>query len=147
MKELFKYNKEHKFYWTSKKFGNKTCVIMFFKNYRKSYELEWGVSKRFAVGFAIGKDRKQVMYWATRDRNFLDLKITGTGKIKFLVWAKNMLLEFEKFICDKHKGELISIAIAGSDKRRFETYKHALAKYGYKEETPGLLNKLIRRQE
>lgn len=84
------------------------------------------------------------MRWATRNRNFLDSKITGTGEVKFLIWAKNMLLKFEEFICNKHNRETISIVIAGSDKRRFETYRHALYKYGYKEKIPGLLIKFIR---
>lgn len=145
MNEEFKYNKDHKFYWASRKFGDKTCVIMFFKNYREDYELEWGVSKRFAVGFAIGKNRRQVLNWAIKDKNFINLKITGTGEVKFLIWAKNMLLKFEGFICDKHKNETISIVVEGSDERRYMVYRHALEKYDYKHYPSNRLIKLVRR--
>ena len=141
--EQFKYNKENQFYWASKKFDKKTCIIMFYKYDKGDYEIENGISRKFSVGFAIGSNRKQVMNWEIKGNQFLNDKITGTGEVKFLIWGKNMLLEFEKFICDKHKNELISISIKGADERRFLTYKHALKKYNYNELFPGILIKLI----
>ena len=60
------------------------------------------------------------------------MKITGDGCLKPLIWAKNMLFEFEKFIINNNKNEVIKISISGEDKRRHKTYKSHLVKHGYK---------------
>lgn len=128
MIKLFKYDKVNKMYWTSTTIDNKSCVIAFGK-YKGDNVNETNV---YSVAFGIGANRKQVLNWLFGKSNFIDMKITGDGCLKPLIWAKNMLFEFEKFIINNSKNEVIKIAISGEDERRYKAYKSYLIKHGYK---------------
>lgn len=125
---MFKYDKENKMYWTSTTIDNKSCVIAFEK-YKGDNINETNV---YSVAFGIGANRKQVLNWLLDKGNYIHMKITGTGSLKYLIWAKNMLFKFEKFIVNNNKNEVIKIAVSGEDEKRYKAYKSYLIKHGYK---------------
>lgn len=125
---MFKYDKANEMYWTSTTINNKSCIIAFCK-YKGDNLNETNV---YSVGFGIGSNRKQVLNWLFGRNNFIDMKITGDGSLKPLIWAKNMLFEFEKFIVNNNKNEVIKIVVSGADERRYKVYKSYLIKHGYK---------------
>lgn len=122
----FKYDKDNKVYWTSYNMESKSCVIAFMEEKRQK-----DINKIYSVAFGIGNNRKQVLNWMFEGKNFLDNKVTGTGSVKYLIWAKNMIIEFENFIKNKKSSEKIMIGIRGADKRRYRVYAKVLTKYGY----------------
>jgi hypothetical protein len=130
----FKYNEDNKFYWYSANIDNKSCVIAFIED-----KGEKDINKIYSVAFGIGSNRKQVLNWMFNENHFIDNKITGSGNIKYLIFAKNMLIEFEKFIKSKKPSEKIIIKVEGADKRRFNVYRKVLVKYGYNESWSKLL--------
>ena len=138
---MFKYDKVNKMYWASTTIDNKSCVIAFEK-YKGDNINETNV---YSVAFGIGANRKQVLSWLFGKGNYIDMKIIGTGSLKYLIWAKNMLFKFEKFIVNNNKNEVIKIAVSGEDERRYRAYKSYLIKHGYEEEIYNMeLYKLIK---
>ena len=138
---MFKYDIKNNMYWTSTKINKKSCVISFYR-YKGDNDSE---SRVYTVGFGIGSNRKQVLGWLTSNKSFIEMKITGTGNLKPLIWAKNMLFEFEKFIISNNKNETIKIVVSGADNRRYKAYKSYLIKHGYEEEIYNMeLYKLIK---
>lgn len=105
-------------YWRSKKLSSGQTAVMFFSNYGKRYE----------VGFAIGKNRKQCMSWYEGETEFLQGKISGKGTNAFEVYsfAKSTLKSFEKFIFDL-KGET-TIIVDWEEDRRGKIYIKALTR-------------------
>lgn len=122
----FKYDKDSNMYWTSNSINNKSCIIAFMES-----KGEKGINKVYNIAFAVASNRKQAMSWLTGKGKFIEDKITGSGDIKPLVWAKKTLLEFEEFIRNKKPSERIVIEIRGSDKRRLRVYKSVMTKFGY----------------
>lgn len=138
---MFKYDKVNKMYWTSTTIDNKSCVIAFEK-YKGDNINETNV---YNVVFGIGTNRKQVLSWLLDKGNYIHMKITGTGSLKYLIWAKNMLFKFEKFIVNNNKNEVIKITVSGEDEKRYKAYKSYLIKHGYEEEIYNMeLYKLIK---
>lgn len=129
-----KHNKEKKYYWTSTTIDNKSVVIAFYEDNPRKNEVDKGIVKVYYIGFAIGNNRKQVLNWMFNGKQYINNKITGTGNIKFLIWAKDQILEFENFIKSKYNIGKVKIFIGTSDDKRFQAYKKGLNKYGYKEE-------------
>ena len=58
-------------------------------------------------------------------------KITGKAGLEGLIWAKNKMLEFEKYIIDRYPREKILMKVDWADNRRRDVYTKALAKHGY----------------
>lgn len=67
-------------------------------------------------------------------RDVLTGKSTGKGSAEGLVWAKNQLLEFERFICNSGKPEKIIMVVTWTDARRRDIYEYYLGRLGYKTE-------------
>ena len=66
----------------------------------------------------------------TKDDN-LTLRATGRCGVEALFWARDMLLEFEKYIFLRET-EDTKIVVQGEDSRRFRLYERALSRYGYR---------------
>ncbi|UVX98790.1 MAG: hypothetical protein [Bacteriophage sp.] len=57
-------------------------------------------------------------------------KTTGNCGLEGLIWAKNGLLEFEKFIKKDYLKQ--RIVISWTDNKRKKVYIHYLKRYGYR---------------
>ena len=80
------------------------------------------------VAFAINNKRKHIKSWI-KDEESMDCS-TGKCGVEGLIWAKNGLLEFEKFI--KKEDLKQRIVVRWTDSKRKRVYKHYLEKEGYK---------------
>lgn len=82
----------------------------------------WLYEKRyFNFSFCIKTKRKS---------NFNQGKITGKGEIKSLIWAKNCLLDFYKFMQKEYKGCVLEVWPANERLRNI--YEYYLLPYGFK---------------
>ena len=110
--------------------------VLFLGRENLNKTIEWDVR------FAISNKRKRIKAWI-EEREDLD-DTTGTCGLEGLIWAKNGILEFEKFIkeyylkrdkCKKHR---ITISwtdnkrtISWTDNKRKKVYRRYLKRYGY----------------
>lgn len=110
------------FYSERKKLKNgQICAIRIFEDINKGKIL-------YCVVFAIADKRKNLFAYLDGKKGGEKLCLHSTGKsLEGLIWAKNIILNFKP---EKH-GKLF---IQGEDKRRYQVYKRALLKYGFKEE-------------
>lgn len=67
-----------------------------------------------------------------KSENQTQLKSMGKDGIKGLLWAKNKIQEFEKFIKEKHGDNMSVIFCHWDDNRRRNAYHYGLSKIGYK---------------
>lgn len=83
--------------------------------------------KVYTMSFIVADSPKTARYWLLGKKNLADKQpgaITGKGDLEPLMWAKDVLNEFiENFLPNG-----VSIAIYGSDERRFSAYKRYLLK-------------------
>lgn len=110
------------YYYERKRLENgQVCELRIYEDIRKK-------SIIYYVAFAIANKKKDLTAYLDSKRGSEKLCLHSTGKtLEGLMWAKNQILNFKP---SKHG----KITIAGEDKRRYHTYKTALAKYGFKEE-------------
>ena len=119
-------DKDNKLYYTPYKFhiheivNNDLCRMTLF------YAEETKNKLYYSIALKVGKRKKNVT-----------LKQTGRNGLSCLIWARNALLEFEKYIIEnKHifyrlgKKE-VYIFIYGDNNVREKVYAHGLKKYGY----------------
>ena len=128
-----KQNKQTNCYWNSINIDNKSAMIAFYEYYPRQEDIDKGITRIYHLGFGVGNNRKQVSEWMFNGKQYIHHKITGTNNIKFLIWAKNQILEFETFIKSKYNVGKIKIVIEGLDDRRFKVYKKGMVKYGYED--------------
>lgn len=115
---------EEGFSWVAKrKIGNQTAVIKFYlsDSYCKGNKHYWWVS------FQIYSKRKHI------EKNFEDCKITGKCGLEGILFAKDAILEFEKFISTQYEvNENHHFIVVGwADKVRKKIYCHFLPRYGF----------------
>lgn len=85
----------------------------------------------YTVALAIGKKKKDLHNWINGNKNNITGKETGKDLLG-LIWAKNKILEFEKYLMENKKKTIKqNIVICWEDKKRKRAYKR-MAKYGYK---------------
>lgn len=88
----------------------------------------------YKIGFGIGKSRKQIFKNFIGHNNhfghFMYLNSTGHCGLEGLLWAKNKILEFEKWII-ANSTDHIQIFVGADDERRLRVYKRGLLKSGY----------------
>ena len=112
---------------TKTKFTNGQTGVLFLGRENLNKTIEWDVR------FAISNKRKRIKAWI-EEREDLD-DTTGTCGLEGIIWAKNGILEFERFIkeyylkrdkCKKHR-----ITISWTDNKRKKVYTRYLKRYGY----------------
>jgi len=126
-----KQNKQTDCYWNSTNIDNKSAMIAFYEYQPRQEDVDKGIVRVYHLGFGVGNNRKQVSEWMFNGKQYIHRKITGTSSIKFLIWAKNQILEFEDFIKKKYNVGKIKIVIEGLDGKRFNAYKKGMSKFGY----------------
>ena len=115
------------YYSTCKLQNNQTVAIYFFRNQAsRGYE--------YNVAFAIANKRKHIKNWLKGEGgDVLSDRSTGKCGLDGLVWAKQQIIEFEKFIPSSfHRSEEVIICIGWADNRRRDVYEHYLKRIGYK---------------
>ena len=122
----FTWDKESGGYYKRHKLSNgQFCQIAFYR---------WNGSRstEYHVAFAVADKKKNLNGWfnQTKDDN-LTLRATGRCGVEALFWARDMLLEFEKYIFLREI-EDTKIVVQGEDSRRFRLYERALSRYGYR---------------
>lgn len=131
---IFEYDDIHEMYWCRHKLSNgQFCMIGFeyFPDEIKNYE-------EYNVVFAVADKKKQLReFFKGSTKDNITLKRTGKCGLEALLWAKDMILEFEEELRG-FAGYNITIAIvlSGEDKHRFRIYERGLHKHGYKK-VPG----------
>lgn len=128
-----KQNKQADCYWNSVNIDNKSAMIAFYEYHPRQEDIDKGIVRVYHLGFGVGNNRKQVSEWMFNGKQYINNKITGTDSIKFLIWAKNQILEFEEFIKGKYNVGKIKIVIEGLDNKRFNVYKKGMTKFGYED--------------
>ena len=121
----FKHDKSTNSYWTSYS-DKKSCAIIFYEE-KKDYEYDIV----YAIAFGVGNSRKQILNWALGNKKYIKEQITGNGDVKYLIFAYNSLIEFEKYIKAKYPDKKILISISAEDEKRWKVYKYYLKKIGY----------------
>lgn len=111
-------------YYTKTKFSNGQTGILFLGKETMSKTWEWNVS------FAINNKKKRIWEWLKGQKS-MDIT-TGTCGLEGLIWAKNGLIAFEKFIKEENPYQKQRIVVAWSDPKRKKVYIHYLKKLGYK---------------
>lgn len=122
----FTWNREAQAYFARHKLQNgQFCQIAFYKVYYRNRAVE------YHVAFAVADKKKQLNAWFnSSEGNNIELKMTGRCGAAALIWARNMLLEFEKEVyLDKNIDT--KIVVMGEDARRFRLYERTLSRYGY----------------
>lgn len=123
----FTHDKLHRLYYASMS-DKKSCAIVFYEE--TSYN---GNDLIYSVAFGVGTSRKQVLNLALRDKEYIKSKTTGDGSCKYMLFAYNAIIEFEKHIKEIHKNRNMSIEIGAEDERRWNIYKYYLNRIGYNE--------------
>lgn len=98
--------------------NGQVCEIRFYKDENKN---------SYSVGFCVANKKKYLNAWFFEEKNNISYKCSGRCGLEALLWAKNQLALFERFV-DKP----CEILITGEDQKRFRVYKWALEKCGYK---------------
>lgn len=113
--------------------------ILFEETYRR------GKYADYNVVFVIGSKRKKL--------NCTMMEHTTTGKVGLegLLWAKQQIIEFEKFILElypfeKFPNEKVYISVGWADNRRRNVYERGLKKLGYNYETNMFGQKRLRKE-
>ena len=109
----FSWDKESEGYYLRHRLSNgQFCQIAFYR---------WNGSRstEYHVAFAVADKKKNHTGWfnQTKDDN-LTLRATGRCGVEALFWARDMLLEFEKYIFLRET-EDTKIVVQGEDSRRF----------------------------
>lgn len=123
----FKHDKNTNSYWSS--FSDKKSCVMLFYEEKNDYEYDIV----YSIAFGVGSSRKQILNWALNDKKYIKNQITGNGDIRYLTFAYNSLIEFEKYIKNKYPNKRILISIWAEDEKRWNVYKYYLKKIGYYE--------------
>ena len=121
----FSWDKESEGYYLRHRLSNgQFCQIGFYRWYNCR-------STEYHVAFAVADKKKNLngCFNQTKDDN-LTLRMTGRCGVEALFWARDMLIEFEKYISSRETDD-VKIVIEGEDPRRFRLYERALLKYGY----------------
>ena len=101
-----------------------TSILPSGQTIRIEFQEEWSKSKYFYnVYLVTSHKRKQA------DSTY-GIE-TGKDGLLGLLWAKDKIIEFEKFIKDKHEGIPIIIYCYWTDNRRRNVYERGLSKLGY----------------
>lgn len=112
--------------------------------------MEYSRATEYYVAFAVADKKKHLNGWFNQTKDDrLSCKCTGRCGIEALVWARDMLLDFENWIYI-NKNEDTKIVVEGADSRRFRLYQKALSKYGYnkvKTPTTWAMVKFIHRED
>jgi hypothetical protein len=88
----------------------------------------------FSEDFSYGKYIYSIYLYVSRKRKFNTfLKSTGGG-LTYLLWAKNKIIEFEKYILDIRGNHALKLtmSIEWDDNRRQRVYVYGLKKLGYR---------------
>lgn len=122
----FSWDKESEGYYLRHRLSNgQFCQIGFYRWYSCR-------STEYHVAFAVADKKKNLNGWfnQTKDDN-LTLRMTGRCGVEALFWARDMLIEFEKYISSRETDDVKIVIEGGGDPRRFRLYERALLKYGY----------------
>ncbi|WP_026395315.1 hypothetical protein [Acetobacterium malicum] len=118
---MFKYteNGEYRNYFDVKKMDSGQTIKIEFQE-------EWTKNIVYFNIFLVIKHKNKSTYPA--------LEQTGKDGLKGLIWAKNKVLEFEKFIksLPRYKNSKVIIICRWDDNRRRNAYYYGLSKFGYK---------------
>lgn len=126
-KITFKHDKSTNSYWASFS-DKKSCAIVF---YEEKDDREYDIV--YSVAFGVGNSRKQILNWALNDKRYIKDQITGDGNLKYLTFAYNSIIQFEKYIKEKYPCKNILMSISAEDERRWKVYNYYLKKIGYTE--------------
>ena len=122
----FTWDSESEGYYRRHRLSNgQFCQIAF-------YRYEYSRSTDYYVAFAVANKKKHLNGWFDQSQDDkLTMKYTGRCGLEALLWAKNMILEFEEWVY-KEPNKHTKIVVEGEDSKRFRMYEKALVKYGYK---------------
>jgi hypothetical protein len=148
-KQKSKFKKVHEkgyypFYYNSTKIDNQSVTIFFGIVEDYVDEKDHKQTHKYNIGLAIGATRRQLIRWYNQENKLINGSVTGRIGLKGLVWAKNQLLEIERFIVKTDtKCDDAYIYIEGSDERRKRAYRDYLKRFGYEEHEKGIYKYVI----
>lgn len=88
----------------------------------------------YYVAFAVASKKRDLIRWIEESKNNISLKSTGKCGAEALIWGRNAIVDFEKFVKEEpHKG-YAKIYISGEDKKRQQMYERYFVRLGYKRE-------------
>lgn len=118
----------HGFYKSKKLSNGQTAMIVFEEQIRTTKKIE------YSIIFAISNKKKNIIKWLEGKDDCLSDKSTGKCGIEGLIWAKQQIIDFEKFINErlKYYNQDIILYVWWTDNKRRNVYEKALGKIGYK---------------
>lgn len=125
--DTFKWSRKYSGAWCARhKLSNgQYCLIAFIRFYTSR-------DTCYYVEFAVADKKKNLngRFESVRNNN-IEGKMTGRCGIEALLWCRDRMLDFERFV-HKEKNRDTKIVVQGSDSKRFRMYERALSRYGYK---------------
>lgn len=126
LSDVFKWDRESNGWYARHKLSNgQYCMIGL-------YRFHMNRATCYSVAFAVADKKKNLSGWFESNKNnTIEQKMTGRCGIEALLWCRDRLLDFERFVSIE-KNMDTKIIVQGSDSKRFRLYEKVLSKYGYK---------------